>query len=170
MAEIYLTRKELAEVAGYTYRRLYDIDAELPDNSKLFVKGEGSKCDLALFVQRWVQYNVDKAAGDECDLDQVKAEHERVKTRKTQLEVARMEGALIDLADVRKLWGDIANTVMQSMLHLPSVIAPMVMMMDDHQRIADIIDREIRQVLNQIADTPVPDYAAMEDAEEDEEV
>ena len=45
----------------------------------------------------------------------------------------------------------------------------MVTMMDNHEVIARIIDEEIRKVLNMLADTPVPDYAATE-SEEDLEV
>lgn len=70
---IYLTKKELATVAGYSYRRLHDIDMGLPEDGKLFVKGEGGKYDLALFVQRWVRYNVDNETGDDQTLDEVKA-------------------------------------------------------------------------------------------------
>lgn len=166
-----MTKEELANLAGYSYRQLYNIDKELPSDKKIFVKGEGKKCDLALFVQRWVAYNVYKATGDGNDLDEVKAIHERVKTRKTELEVARLEGELVNIQDVRRLWADVASTVTQSLLHLPSTIAPMVMMMDNHEIIADIIDTELRKVLGQIADTPVPDYAAGHgDDEEDLEV
>lgn len=45
-----LTKKQLAEASGYSYRRLHDIDMELPEKEKLFVKSEGGKYDLALFV------------------------------------------------------------------------------------------------------------------------
>lgn len=54
------TKKELAQIAGYTYRRLYDIDLSLPQEKKLFVKGDGGKYDLAVFVQRWVNYKCGK--------------------------------------------------------------------------------------------------------------
>lgn len=164
-----MTKEQLAEVAGYTYRQLYNIDKSLSEEKKLFVKGEGKKCDLALFVQRWVAYNVDKATGDGNDLDEVKAIHERVKTRKTELEVQRLEGELVNIHDVRKLWGDIVSNVTQNLLHLPSTIAPMVMMMDNHEVIASIIDSEIRTVLNQLSQTPVPEYAAGGDEEDEEE-
>ncbi|MBR6224322.1 MAG: hypothetical protein IKR02_01210, partial [Firmicutes bacterium] len=53
-----MTKKELATIAGYTYRRLYDIDRDQPPDRKLFVESEGGKYDLAVFVQRWVEYNV----------------------------------------------------------------------------------------------------------------
>lgn len=164
-----MTRKELASVAGYTYRRLYDIDRDLPQEKKLFVTGEGGKCDLAIFVQRWVDYNVNHETEDIEDLDVVKARHEAVKIEKTELEVARMRGQLVDVQDVKRLWGDIANTVMQNMIHLASKVAPMLRMMDNTEMIANIIDTEMRKVLTDIANTPLPSYAADEIEEESEE-
>ncbi len=168
-----MTKKELATVAGYTYRRLYDIDRDQPKDKKLFVESEDGKYDLALFVQRWVEYNVhqETAGGGTDDLDTVKARHEVIKAEKTQLEVDKMRGQLIDVQDVRRLWGDIANNVMQNMIHLPSKVAPMLCMMDNTETIASIIDTEVRKVLNDIADTPLPTYAASslddDDSEED---
>ena len=167
---ISLTKKELATVAGYTYRRLYDIDRDLPEGKKLFVKGEDGKYDLAIFVQKWVEYNVANEVSDEwADLDLVKAKHEVVKTQKTELEVARMRGQLVDASDVRRLWGDIANTVMQNLIHLPSKLAPMLQMLDNVEIIASIIDEEIRKILTEIAETPLPDYAAEEETEDESE-
>lgn len=164
-----MTKKELASIAGYTYRRLYDIDRDLPPDKKLFVAGEGGKYDLAIFVQRWVDYNVHNETEDIEDLDIVKARHEAVKIEKTELEVARMRGQLIDVQDVKRLWGDIANTVMQNMIHLASKIAPMLRMMDNTEVIANLIDTEVRKTLTDIADTPLPSYAADETENEESE-
>lgn len=163
-----MTKKELANLAGYTYRRLYDIDRDLPDNKKLFVQGEGGKYDLALFIQRWVEYNVNQETADVDDLDVVKARHEAVKIEKTELEVARLRGELIAVQDVKKLWGNVANTIMQNMIRLPNKVAPMLRMMESTERIAGILDNEIRTVLNALAETPLPDYAADEETEEGE--
>lgn len=165
---IYLTKKELATIAGYTYRRLHDIDMGLPENGKLFVKGEGGKYDLALFVQRWVQYNVDNETSSDQTLDEVKAKHEIVKTRKTELEVARLEGKLVDVQEIRRLWGGVANTVMQNMIRLPSKVAPRLVMQKNTEVISGILGEEIRDVLNQIADTPLPEEAAQEETDEAE--
>lgn len=165
---IYLTKKELATIAGYTYRRLHDIDMGLPENGKLFIKGEGGKYDLALFVQRWVQYNVDNETSSDQTLDEVKAKHEIVKTRKTELEVARLEGKLVDVQEIRRLWGGVANTVMQNMIRLPSKVAPRLVMQKNTEVISGILDEEIRDVLNQIADTPLPEEAAQEETDEAE--
>lgn len=166
---IYLTKKELATMAGYSYRRLHDIDMGLPDDGKLFVKGEGGKYDLAIFVQRWVRYNVDNETGDDQTLDEVKARHEIVKTRKTELEVARLEGKLVDVYEIRRLWGGVANTVMQNMLRLPSKVSPRLVMMKDSEMIASIIDQEIRDTLTLISETPLPVETAAEDTDDEEE-
>lgn len=170
MSGIYLTKKELATVAGYTYRRLYDIDMGLPEEDKLFVKGEGGKYDLALFVQRWVRYNVNNESESEQSLDDAKTKHEIIKTRKTELEVAKLEGSLVDVYEIRRLWGSVASTVMQNMIRLPSKVAPRLVMVGNVDLISGILDEEIRMVLNEIADTPLPENAAeMTDNEEDEE-
>lgn len=167
---ISLTKKELAEVANYSYRRLHDIDKGLPAEKKLFVAGEGGKYDLALFVQRWVDYNVERQIGDDDDLDAVKARHEAIKMEKTELEVARMRGILVDVQDVRRLWGNVIESTKKNLLQLASRIAPTLLMLNSAEMAASIIDDEIRKALEQIADTPLPDYAAREDyAEGDDE-
>lgn len=162
-----MTKKELAEIAGYTYRRLYDIDRELPDEKKLFVQSEGSKCDLAIFVRRWAEYNAERAAGDDADLDEVKARHEQVKMEKTQLEVDRMKGSLVLVEDVKKLWGDVIDSVRKNLLQLGNRIAPRIVMMGSADVISGIIEAEIHKALQQIADTPLPYYAAVVNGDED---
>lgn len=167
-----MTKQALAELTGMTYRQIFNINKKLvqEDESKaLFVKGEDAKkCDLAIFVQRWVDYNVERVSASADDLDAVKAAHESVKMRKTQLEVDRMEGSLVDVQEVRKIWGDIANTIMQSMIHLPSTLAPMVRGMDNVEVINNVIDTEIRKVLEGLSETPLPAYLLLQD-EDDEE-
>ena len=167
-----MTKQELAELTGLTYRQLYNINkilTEEDEDKALFVKGEDAKkCDLAIFVRRWVDYNVEKCSASAEDLDAVKAAHESVKMRKTQLEVDRMEGSLVDVQDVRKIWGDIANTIMQGMIHLPSTLAPMVRGMENVEVITSVIDTEIRKVLEGLADTPLPAYLLLQEDEEEE--
>ena len=145
-----LTKKELATLAGYSYRRLHEINQALPESKKLFVPLEGSsKCSVPVFVQRWVAYNVDHNSVDAEDLSVVKAKHEVIKTKKTELQVERM--------------------LMQNMLHLPSKLAPMLLMMDNSEQIAGIIEEEVRGILTNIADTPLPEYAFEDEEDNDEE-
>ena len=169
-----MTKEQLAELAGISYRQLYNINKKLSqedEDKALFVKGENAKkCDLAIFVQRWVEYNVERASVAADDLDAVKAQHESVKMRKTQLEVDRMEGTLVDVQEVRRMWGDIANTIMQGMVHLPSTLAPMVRGMENVEVIGNVIDTEIRKVLEGLSDTPLPAYLLLQEDEEEAEV
>jgi len=153
-----MTKKELADVVGYTYRRIYEIDAQLPNEAKLYVKTEGNRYDLAIFVQRWVQYNINKEIGGDTSLEEVKALHEGVKMEKSKIELAKMRGDVVSIQDIHRIWGDIATTVMQHMIHLPSKVAPMVVMMDNVGAISSIIDREVRAALTMIAETPLPEY------------
>lgn len=158
-----LTKEETAEkLAGMTYRRLFDINKELPEEEKIFVTDENGKIDSIDFVRRWTSYNVMKVMDKTRDLDTVKAEHEIVKKEKTMLEVAKMRGELVDVRDIIYLWGNIANAVMTNMLHLPSKIAPMIVGIDSQSKITEIIDKEIRTALEAIADTPLPEYAEKE--------
>lgn len=166
---VYLMQKELAELVGKTDRQIRNIDREQEDGKRLLVKGEGGKYDAALFVQRWITLQIDKITEGMEDLDAVKARHEIVKTEKTTLEVQKMRGELIDVHDIRKAWGDVANTVMQGMMHLPSTLAPMLQGLDNVEVIGSIIDAEIRRVLNGIAATPLPSYAAGDTANEETE-
>ena len=156
---IALTKKQLAELAGYTYRRIYDIDKNLPKEKKLFVETDGGKYDAALFVQRWVDYNMEQGLPDVEDLEVVKARHEVVKTQKTELEVARMRGQLVDVQDVKRIWGDVLNALQQNLLHLPSKIGPQVQGLDSLEIIEGLIDAEIRNCLTEAADAPLPEYA-----------
>ena len=111
---------------------------------------------------------MDNETGDDQTLDEVKARHEIVKTRKTELEVARLEGKLVDVHEIRRLWGGVANTVTQNMLRLPSKVSPRLVMMKDVEMIASIIDGEIRDTLTQISETPLPLEAASEETDEEE--
>ena len=166
---IFLTKKELANIAGYTYRQLHNIDRNLPEEGKLFVVGEGDKFDLAIFVQRWVEYNINHEKAKQKTLDEAKTEHEIFKMRKTELEIEKMEGRLVDVNEVRVLWGAIAMNVQQNMIRLPIKIAPMIANMENIQAIQGIIDREIRDILNQIADTPLPTNGQEDISANDEE-
>ena len=168
-----MTKQALAELTGMTYRQIFNINKKLAqedEDKALFVQGEDAKkCDLAIFVQRWVDYNVERVSAAADDLDAVKAQHESVKMRKTQLEVDRMEGSLVDVQEVRRIWGDIANTIMQSMIHLPSTLAPMVRGMENVEVIGNVIDTEIRKVLEGLAGTPLPAYLLLQEDDDEAE-
>jgi transcriptional regulator with XRE-family HTH domain len=153
-----LSRAELAEAAGVSPQRLGQIDKALPEGQKLFLKTAPGKYDLNTFFRNYIAYRMPEEDED-TDLDAVKAKHEAVKMQKTQLEVERMEGELIALGEIKRLWGDVANSATQSFLNAAAVLAPLVQGMTDVAMIQDIIDREIRMRLENLSRTPLPAYA-----------
>lgn len=162
-------RRDLARFAGMSYQRLFEINKTLEPEQQFFRKLETGDYDLEVFVQNWVEYRLrEQSATEGKDLDTVKAEHELVKMRKTELQVAEMEGNLVDVNEVRRLWAQIASTIMQNMIRLPDKIAPMVLMLDNPEMIKTIIKTEISTVLNELSETPLPETAAKEEEEEDE--
>lgn len=151
-----LTKKELATIAGYTYRRLHQIDQELPEDAKLFVPCKDGKYSLPLFVQRWVDYNVTHEVGDESELDRERARHEVAKREKTEIQVSILKGELIETAAVSRLWADVAATVAGRFVNLARKVAPSLVMMGSADNIEEIIDREVRDALTMLAETPLP--------------
>jgi hypothetical protein len=105
---------------------------------------------------------VDKNSAPAADLDSVRAAHETVKMKKTELQVMQMEGELIDVGDVRKMWGDIANSVMRRMIELPGIIAGEAEGATEEE-IKEMCDREIRKALEDISETPLPKYLLFEE-------
>lgn len=171
MSGIALTKKELASIAGYSYRQLYNIDRDLPKDKKLFVTSEADakKFDLAVFVQRWVSYNMDAAEEESEELSFVKARHELIKTRKTEIEVARLEGEYVNVQEVSRLWLNIASLVQSRFVGLARKLAPALVSIDNPDTIEGIIDRDVRDALNMIANTPLPGEERIAAASEDED-
>lgn len=147
------TKKELAMIAGYSYRRLFDINAGLSKDKKLFVPSDDGKYDLAMFVQRWVQYNIELESDGDMSLEDAKAKHEQVKITKTELEVARMRRELIEATEVRKLIVQVAEVTNQKMDQLSSRIAPKVYMLDNMDLVMGLIDKEVAETKVDIGTT-----------------
>lgn len=169
---IALTKKELAGIAGYSYRQLYNIDRDLPKEKKLFVPSEADekKFDLAIFVQRWVEYNKREAETESEDLSAVKARHEAVKMEKTEIEVSRLRGEYVSINELAPIWTHIAATVAERFNSLPQKLAPGLVMIGDPEIIAEKIEREIRDAQSLLARMPLPSAeSGTEDAEDSEE-
>lgn len=164
-----MTKKELASVAGYTYRRLHDIDMEMPKDRKLFVPSEmePKKYDLAIFVQRWVAYNKQVAETENEELSVVKAQHEKVKKEKTEIEVARLKGEFVPIQEIHRIWSNIATIVRERFITMPRKLAPSLVMISDPGKIEAIIDRDVRDALNLIANTPLPGEGVENTTEDD---
>ena len=95
---------------------------------------------------------MDRARGDDPDLEALKQQHEQVKLDRARMELDRLRGGLIDAVEVRSAWLNLAARVRQRMLELPAHLAPLLMGAEDEREITDIIDREVRAALTQLSD------------------
>lgn len=79
-----------------------------------------------------------------------KLEHERYKTRKTQLEVMRQEGVLHHADDVKAIWNNIIVAAKSRLLAIGVKVSPQIAGETDSALIKDTIDREVREALHEI--------------------
>ncbi|MBQ9252258.1 MAG: hypothetical protein IJ188_06460 [Clostridia bacterium] len=166
-----LTKKELASLSGYSYRRLHEIDMALPEREKLFVKSEQDekKYSLALFIQRWAAYNAQAAEAESEELSAIKAKHEAVKMEKTRIEVSRMKNELVPISELAPIWSNIAATVADRFNALPSKVAASLVMIGDAEIIEEKIEREIRDAMSLMSEMPLPETGTEKAQEEETE-
>ena len=75
------------------------------------------------------------------------------------------------MQDVSRLWLNIASLVQNRFVTLARKLAPALVSIDNPDTIEAIIDRDVRDALNMIANTPLPGeekVAASDDEDEDE--
>lgn len=168
-----LTKKQLAEAAGYTYRHIHEIDKRMPEDEKLFVPVMGTdKYDLSIFLQRWVDYKISEKGEKAEKMDSIAMRRENAKADKLEFELDRLRGVYVKLSEVRIAWQSVAGVVRSRFINLPKKLAPALVMIGDPDIIEEAIWREVRDALDLIAQTPLPGQAdeQTEDADEDEEV
>lgn len=79
-----------------------------------------------------------------------KLEHEKYKTRKTQLHVMQQEGVLHHADDVKAIWNNIIVAAKSRLLAIGVKVSPQIAGETDSALIKDTIDREVREALHEI--------------------
>jgi hypothetical protein len=75
------------------------------------------------------------------------------------------------MADVTRTWENVAAIVSNRLITLPEKLAPSLVMIDDPDTAEAIIEREVRDMMSMIANTPLPgefNDMAPSDAEDEE--
>ena len=67
-----------------------------------------------------------------------------------------MMGEYVEIQEVNRMWGNIAAIVRGRFVNLARKLAPALVMIDNPDRIEAIIDRDVRDALSMIANTPLP--------------
>lgn len=152
---------QLAKMLGVTERQIYNqID------NGVVIKVGVNKLDCIKSVQNYIgklreaeelrkqtpeQLNVETAA--------VKLEHERLKARKTELQVLQMEGKLHYEEDVKALWDSSVIAAKSRLTSIGVKIAPQLRGETDETVIQDFIDREIYEALKEVSNYDPSSYS-----------
>ena len=155
----------LANCLGITPRRV-----QLLAKQGAVVKLRRGVYDLEKSVQSYITYKLEslEESQEQKSLDEIRADHERWKMRKTQLAVQLLEGKLHQAEDVERVWTQSAAAVRSRLLGIPVKAAPQVAGMEDTGEIQQVLQREVAEALNEIAGYDPADFADPLPLEEDE--
>lgn len=155
----------LANCLGITPRRV-----QLLAKQGAVVKLRRGIYDLEKSVQSYISYKLEslEESQEQKSLDEIRADHERWKMRKTQLAVQLLEGKLHRAEDVERVWTQSAAAVRSRLLGIPVKAAPQVAGMEDAGEIQQVLQREVAEALNEIAGYDPADFADPLPLEEDE--
>lgn len=167
----------LAQMYGVSERQIYNqID------SGVAVKIGANKFDCVKSVFNYINKMRDQEKIRNQTPEQIKAEteavkleHERLKSRKTELQVLEMEGKLHYEEDVKALWNDIVVAAKSRLSSIGVKLAPQLRGETDEGIIQEYIDREVYDALKELSEYNSGDFEQemlgriAEDDEEDEE-
>lgn len=162
-----INTEQLANCLGITPRRV-----QLLAKDGVLTKVKRGVYCLEQSVQGYITYKLDcmEQSQEQKSLDEIRADHEAWKMRKTQIAVRLMEGKVHRAEDVERLWTQCAAAVRSRMLGIPVKVSPEIAGIEDTAQIMKILQREIGESLNEIASYDPADYAdplPLEDGEED---
>lgn len=165
---IEVSEHELAEYLTLSDRRIRQLFKE-----GIVFKSKPGKYDLKASVKSYINYT--KQGQDVEKLKTAKeAEslmHERLKKRKTELQVLQIEKKLHAQEDVEYFWNTMVMAAKSRITAIPVKVAPMLVGIEDRKEIQSILKREIGTALNEIADYDISNFDTdyTEESEDEEE-
>ena len=90
--------------------------------------------------------------GGTISLAEAQLRHELAKATKTEFEVAKLKGTLVDAYEAACAWGTMITSARNRALLIPSKIAPKVAAVSDVVSCQEILDREIRSFLTELSE------------------
>ena len=155
-----VTESELAETLGLSDRRIRVLA-----NDGIIFKTKPGRYDLKKSVNGYINYIRDTKKEEKQGIDKIKlareAEglmHDKLKKRKTELQILQMEKELLFTKDVISMWTDFATMVKSKLLNIPTKLAPQLTGIDDTLVIKKAITAEVTEALNEIADFDINNF------------
>ena len=153
-----VTELELSDYFGVSDRRIRQMSKE-----GIAVKVGRGTYDLKRSVKNYI--NSLKKGGSEDPMGKLKlareAEsltHERLKKRKTELQVLEIEKHLLRTDDVESIWNTMIFAAKSKITTIPTKVAPVLVGIEDAKEIQSILKREIGESLNEISNFNIEDF------------
>ena len=170
------TTTHLSKMYGVSERQIYNQT----DNG-IAVKIGANKYDCVKSVSNYIkkmreQEKLRNQTPEQikAETEAVKLEHEKLKARKTELQVLELEGKLHYEEDVKALWNDIIVAAKSKLSSIGVKLALQLKGETDEGVIQDLIDREVYDALKELSEYNSSDFEAemlgrIEDGDADEE-
>lgn len=98
------------------------------------------------------------------NLDQERARLAHAQAIRTEIEVSKLRGELIEVAAVFRVWGKVISDLRSRLLGLPTRAAPMLIGCRTMPKIRDELERQVYEALNELADIDPTQYLVDADA------
>lgn len=162
---IEVTEVELAEILGVSQRRVRQLPGE-----GLAVKTRAGRYDLKATVQSYIRNLKEKDKTTAQGIEKIKAAREaeglmtdKLKKRKIELEVRRMENQLHDANDVKMVWNAMIVAAKSKITSIPTKVAPLIVGLENMKEVESILSREVKEALNDISSYDVNKFVEIEE-------
>lgn len=167
---IEIGENDLADMFGVSTRRIRQMVKE-----GVVIKVKPGKYDLKASTQNYIQGFKDREKQKDQSLEKLKqaneAEklmHERLKKRKTELQVLTLEKKLHRSEDVEFFWNNMILAAKSRLTAIPVKAAPLLVGIEDRKEIQTILKRHVTEALNELADYDIDQFESEIDIDEDE--
>lgn len=161
----------LSEIIGVSDRRIRQLADE-----GILVRAAKGRYNLKESMKNYIlNLRIAVDQGEDYDseqsLDEIKAQHEKVKMHMSQLKLSLMQGEVHKSSDVENVMKDMLSSFRARLLNLPSKMAPLLVMRENPDWIRDSLTGEVLEVLKELKDYNPKDFYSEEyidDREEEE--
>lgn len=157
-----VSQSQLSAILGLSTSRIRQLDKD-----DVFEKIGRGKYDLPKTIQKYINYQIDKAtASDDDELDKLKEETLWTKARrqKAEVEYKIMTGHLHRAKDVEYVMNHMLAAFRSQLLSFPTKAAPMVVGKNEVMIVKDILKDEMNALMTELSDyNPDVFYGRSED-------
>lgn len=137
---------ELAEIFGVSKITIYNYQKEGMPVVKEGSKGIEAENDTSQCID-WFANKRNK----DIEYTEERARLTKLQADKVQIEIDLINGEIIKIEDVKQSWEKSLGELRSMLLSLPSNITPSLMGIEDESEVQEILNKKIKEILNNVA-------------------